>query len=160
LAGDAKQARPAAKLTPLPLLAETGSDNCGPGERESLMRRFMIALVAAAALAAPLTAAGGSGGLSPKQLNDQGWTCFNVPGLGVHCSAPGQEWPPTGPTAQLLYFFNTTDPASDVPDFTGTETLLRDDYYRGQPCPTEASGEYNFLGDLGGGASYWGCHRR
>lgn len=124
------------------------------------MRRFMIPLVAAGALLLPLAAAGASGGLSPKQLNDHGWTCFDVPGLGVHCSAPGQEFPPTGPTAQLLYFFNTTDPTSDVPDFTGTETLLRDDFYHGQPCPTAASGEYNFLGDLGGGAAYWACHRR
>jgi hypothetical protein len=124
------------------------------------MRRFMIPLVAAGVLLLPIAAVGASGGLSPKQLNEHGWTCFNVPGLGVHCSAPGQEWPPTGPTAQLLYFFNTTDPTSAVPDFTGTETLLRDDFYHGQPCPTTGSGEYNFLGDLGGGAGYWGCHRR
>lgn len=128
------------------------------------MRRFIvlvIPLVAAAALLLPLTAAGGPGGLTPAQLNQQGWTCFNVPGLGVHCVAPGQEWPPTGPTAQLLYFFNTTNPTSTVPgDFTGTETILRDDKYHGQPCPTTASGEYNFLGDLGGGAEYWACHRQ
>jgi hypothetical protein len=129
------------------------------------MRRFTITLVVVAALTLSLatvsqSGAKQSGGLSPNQLNEHGWTCFNVPGLGVHCSAPGQEFPPTGPTAQLLYFFNTTDPTSDVPDFTGTETLLRDDFYRGQPCPTEASGEYGFLGDLGGGAEYWGCHRR
>jgi hypothetical protein len=124
------------------------------------MRRLMIPLVVASALLLPITAAGAkkSGGLSPEQLNEHGWTCFNVPGLGVHCSAPGQEWPPTGPTAQLLYFFNTTDPTSDVPDFTGTESLLRDDFYHGQPCPTTASGEYNFLGNLG--LDYWGCHRR
>ncbi len=127
------------------------------------MRRFLILILplgAAGALLLPFSAAGGKGGLSPKQLNDQGWTCFNVPTLGVHCAAPGQEWPPTGPTAQLLYFFNTTDPMSSVPDFSGTETLLRDDKYHGQPCPTTASGEYNLLGDLGGGAEYWACHRQ
>jgi hypothetical protein len=125
------------------------------------MRRFITFIVplVAAALLVPLTAAGGKGGLSPQQLNDQGWTCFDVPGLGVHCAAPGQEWPPTGPTAQLLYFFNTTDPTSSVPDFSGTETLLRADKYHGQPCPTAASGEYNFLGSLAGTA-YWACHRQ
>ena len=129
--------------------------------RNTLFRlRRAIVLGLAVATAIVIGAAGASGGLSPKQLNDHGWTCFNVPGLGVHCSAPGQEWPPTGPTAQLLYFFNTTDPTSAVPDFTGTETLLREDFYHGQPCPTAGSGEYNFLGDLGGGASYWACHRR
>ncbi len=127
------------------------------------MRRFIsfiLPLVAAGALLLPLTAAGGKGGLSPKQLNDHGWTCFPVPGLGVHCAAPGQEFPPTGPTAQLLYFFNTTDPMSNDPDFSGTETLLRADKYHEQPCPTAASGEYNFIGDLGGGAAYWACHRQ
>jgi len=76
----------------------------------------------AAALALPVAAGGSSGGLSPKQLGDAGWTCFNVPGLGVHCAPPGQAWPPTEPVVQLLYFFNTTDPSSSVPDFTGTET--------------------------------------
>ena len=98
-------------------------------------------------------------GLSPKQLKDQGWTCFNVPGLGVHCAAPGVEWPPTAPAFQLLYFFNTTDPDSDAADFTGTETLIADEYYQGQPCPTQPGG-FVFLGDLGGGVEYWACHRR
>ncbi len=128
------------------------------------MRRFTIPLVVAAALALSLAtvsqSGAKSGGLSPSQLNEHGWTCFNVPGLGVHCSPPGKPWPPTQPNAQLLYFFNTTDPTSDVPDFTGTESLRRDDFFHGQPCPTEPSGEWGFLGDLGGGAEYWGCHRR
>ena len=123
------------------------------------MKRISITVLALA-LVFSIGAAGQSRGLSPSQLNARGWTCFPVPGLGVHCSPPGQEWPPTGPTAQLLYFFNTTDPTSTVPDFTGTETLLRDDLYHGQPCPTEPSGDYTFIGDLGGGAEYWACHRQ
>lgn len=124
------------------------------------MRRFVIPVAAAAALLLPVAAANATGGLSPRQLKDHGWTCFPVPELGVHCASPGRGFPPTGATAQLLYFFNTTDPNSDVPDFTGTETLLRDDFYDGQPCPTAADGAYHFIGDLGGGAAYWGCHRR
>ena len=123
------------------------------------MRRFMIPLVAVAALLLPMGAVGAAGGLSPKQLNDHGWTCFNVPSLGVHCAAPGREWPPTGPTAQLLYFFELgADTATwdQAGFFSGTETLLRNDKYHGQPCPTAASGEYNYLAGLG----YWACHRR
>ena len=89
------------------------------------MRRFVIPVVAAAALALPVAASGSSGGLSPAQLSAHGWTCFDVHGLGVHCAPPGQPWPHTQPVVQLLYFFNTTDPSSTVPDFTGTETLLR-----------------------------------
>jgi len=108
----------------------------------------------------PSTAANQAHGLSPKQLSDSGWTCFNVPTLGVHCSPPGEEWPPTEPVVQLLYFFNTTDPSSDVPDFTGTETLIRADIFNGQPCPTEPSGEYTFLPDIGIPLDYYGCHRR
>jgi hypothetical protein len=128
------------------------------------MRRTTISLILAAALVLSLAtvsqSGARSGGLSPNQLNEHGWTCFNVPGLGVHCSAPGTAFPPTGPHAQLLYFFNTEDPESTVPDFTGTESLVRDDHFHGQPCPTEPDGEYHLLGDLGGGAEYWGCHRR
>ena len=123
------------------------------------MRRIVLVTLIAL-LMVPSFLSAQKPGLSAKQLNDHGWTCFNVPGLGVHCAEPGQEWPPTGPTAQLLYFFNTTDPNSDVADFTGTETLVRDDIYAGQPCPTAASGQFVFLGDLGGGAEYWACHRR
>lgn len=123
------------------------------------MRRFMIPLIAAVALALPVAAASNAGGLSPAQLDNAGWTCFDVGSLGLHCAPPG-KWPPTGPTVQLLYFLEL-HVVTDTPGFfTGTETLLRDDFYHGQPCPTTASGEYNFLGDLGGGASYWACHRR
>lgn len=122
------------------------------------MRKLLTLLVVVGALLAmPVTASAARGGLSPQQLNNQGWTCFDVPDLGVHCAPPGQTFPPDQPVLQLLYFFNTTDPNSATPDFTGTETLLRDDFYHGQPCPTDA---FHFVGDLGGGASYWGCHHR
>jgi hypothetical protein len=131
------------------------------------MRRFMSALILAAALALPATASSTPGGFSPKQLSDSGWTCFNVVSsvvgpLGVHCAPPGQPFPPTGqPVIQLLYFFNTTDPNSDVPDFTGVETLIRADLYHGQPCPTEPglNGGYTYLPDIGLPLDYYGCHR-
>jgi hypothetical protein len=121
------------------------------------MRGAVIPMMVGAILALPMTASAQSGGLSPKQLADAGWSCFNVPNLGVHCSPPGKDFPPTGPSSQLLYFFNTTDPQSDVPDFTGTESLMRSDIYNGQPCPTDPSGLWDFLGALG--LDYFGCHR-
>jgi hypothetical protein len=132
------------------------------------MRRFLIPLLAVAALALPATASSSSGGLSAKQLSDAGWTCFNVESpvvgtLGVHCALPGQPFPPTGqPHIQLLYFFHTTDPNSDVPDFTGTETLIRADLYQGEPCPTEPgpNGGYTYLPDIGIPLDYYACHRR
>ena len=125
------------------------------------MRRITILLVAAAALVLSLAVVSQSsarGGLSAGQLNSHGWTCFDVPSLGVHCSPPGQPWPPTKPHQQLKYFFHTTDPTSRVPDFTGTESLLRDDHFHGQPCPTEG-GVYTDLTFLGL-PNYWGCHRQ
>ena len=45
-----------------------------------------------------------------------------------------------------------------MPDFTGTESLIRADVYNGQPCPTEPSGEYADLSGIG--LSYFACHRR
>jgi hypothetical protein len=125
------------------------------------MRRITILLIAAAALVlslAVVSLSSARGGLSAGQLNSHGWTCFDVPSLGVHCSPPGQPWPPTKPHQQLKYFFHTTDPTSRVPDFTGTESLLRDDHFHGQPCPTEG-GVYTNLGFLGL-PNYWGCHRQ
>lgn len=132
------------------------------------MRRLAIALLAVAALALPTTASSTSGGLSAKQLSDAGWTCFNVVSpvvgtLGVHCAPPGQPFPPTGqPHIQLLYFFNTIDPNSNAPDFTGTETLIRADLYHGEPCPTEPgpNGGYTYLPDIGLPLNYYACHRQ
>jgi hypothetical protein len=130
------------------------------------MPRLLIPLVAAAALVLPATASGTPGGLSPKQLSDSGWTCFDVVSpvvgpLGVHCAPPGQPFPPAGqPHIQLLYF-NTSDAASSEPSFAGVETLIRADLYHGQPCPTEPgpNGGYTYLPDIGLPLDYYGCHR-
>lgn len=132
------------------------------------MRRLLIPLLIAAALVLPAAASSTPGGLSPKQLSDSGWTCFDVytpvvGQLGVHCVPPGQAFPPTGqPHVQLLYFFHTTDPASTVPDFTGTETLIRADLYQGEPCPTEPGpgGGYTYLPDISIPLDYYACHRQ
>jgi hypothetical protein len=132
-----------------------------------MMRRFLMTLAAGAVLAMPLAAAAHTGtagtgagtnttGLTPHNLVVAGWTCFNVPGLGVHCAPPG-KWPPTDPEVQLLYFFNLSDPNSDQPGLTGTESLIRDDMFKGQPCPTSPEGQFDDLSSLG--LPYFGCHR-
>jgi hypothetical protein len=122
------------------------------------MSRLMISLAAAAALALPMSAgAQDQGGLTPSQLTASGWTCFFVPGLGVHC-APPNKWASGDRSIQLLYFFNLTDPTSnDAGQLTGTETLLRSDTYHGQPCPTENQVTYTDLAGLG--LDYFACHR-
>jgi hypothetical protein len=121
------------------------------------MRTLTILLVAAAALPFATAATAESGGLSPKQLRDHGWICVTAIG-GVHCAPPGTSLPPTAPTVQLLYF-DTADPSSADATLLGAETLLRSDLLDGQPCPTEPNGQYHFIGDLGGGVTYYGCHR-
>jgi hypothetical protein len=135
-----------------PLDAETGMrDNrpftCG---LEGKMRQFVLAVTVAAVAALAIAVPGSARGLTAEQLEAAGWTCFPVPGLGVHCAAPGQAWPPTAPVVQLLYFDDTGT------EFHGTETLVRDDVFQrrgAKVCPTEPGGW--FLLPFG----YWGCHR-
>lgn len=115
------------------------------------MKRFMVGAVVAALLVWPLAGAGNSEGLTAAQLEAAGWTCFPVPGLGVHCAAPNQPFPPTGPTAQLLYF------DEDTGAFAGTESLVRADIFAKRAtavCPTDPSGGW-FQLPFG----YWACHR-
>ena len=123
------------------------------------MSRLLLSLAAAAALVIPMSASAQDqgGGLTPAQLAASGWTCFNVPGLGVHCAPPG-KWGSGARAIQLLYFFDLTDPTSDqAGQLTGTETLLRSDTYHGQPCPTEDQVTYTDLSGLG--LDYFACHR-
>ena len=108
------------------------------------------ATVAALAVAVPASA----GGVTAAQLTQAGWTCFPVPGLGIHCAQPGQASPPTGPTVQLVYF----DDAGL--ELQGTETLVRDDIFQRRAslaCPHEPTGGW-FPLTLPTG-TYWACHR-
>jgi hypothetical protein len=114
------------------------------------MRRFSLLCAVALVLALLVAAPSSSNAVSPAQLTAAGWTCFPVPELGIHCSSPGQGWPPTGPSAQLLYFSDSTGA------FLGTETLIRADVFNGQPCPGQGGEWIDLVADLG----YYGCHRR
>ena len=75
------------------------------------------------------------------KLSARGWLCENVPGLGVHCFAPGAF--AAAQTVTILVF-DTSDPANEDAHFLGTEILILDDLYSGQPCPPEG-GEYELL---------------
>ena len=141
------------------------------------MRRFTILLVLAALLALSLAMVSQSGakrghkghkvsaslgvgsgsGLTPSQLANHGWTCFDVPNLGIHCAPPGKPWPPSAPNnppvIQLLYFI-------DGVHFSGTETLMRKDIYLHgtPPCPFQGGSWTDLTAlDL---PDYLGCHRR
>ena len=128
-----------------------------------MLKKVMVALAVVAATLVGATSSGAQG-VSPAQLKAAGWTCFNVPGLGVHCAAPGKEFPPTGAVVQLLYF-DTTDPDATDAAYLGTETLIRDDIFlRGgpdRPCPRGAEGPSWFPIDFGAPFGvYYACHHR
>ena len=89
-------------------------------------------------------------GNSPAHLTEAGWSCENVPGLGVHCFAPGTVF--GRPTVQVKVF-DTADPTAEHAPYLGTELLIRDDLYAGQPCPQEGLDEW-FLLPFG----YRACH--
>ena len=111
------------------------------------------AVVVMFAIAVYGTGAASAHGTSPAKLTAAGWTCFDVPGLGVHCQPPGD-----GASGATLTFqvFDTSDPSATHAPFKGTELLISTDLYHGQPCPQEGLDEYVDLS--GEGLPYFACH--
>ena len=93
-----------------------------------------------------IVAAVGAKGHTASQLEDAGWNCFNAgPHDWVHCM---KKNPADGPSTIPVKVFSV-----DGDEFLGTELLIREDLYNGQPCPQEGGGEY---ADPGFG--YRACH--
>jgi hypothetical protein len=113
---------------------------------------FVMLIVLGMLLSLSMAVSAQGNGNSPKQLVDSGWTCFDVPGLGVHCFPAGKNF--GDPTIPIKYF-DTTDPYASNAPYLGTEMLIRADLYKGQPCPQEGLATYH---DLGNG--YYACHHR
>lgn len=90
-------------------------------------------------------------------LTSHGWACVPIPNLGVHCFAPGVF--NASPSVSVLVY-DTQDPADEDAPFLGTETLIHDDLYAGQPCPPEGLDEYTLLpaSETGFPADYRACH--
>ena len=110
---------------------------------------------APSAVGTTVTADGGASqpagtGNTPSRLTQAGWHCVNVPGHGVHCEDPHAA---IGSSVHIqVKVFDTPDVGSDSAAFLGTESLMRADHYRGQPC-LPGHGEY-FLLPFG----YYACH--
>ena len=97
--------------------------------------------------------------VSPAKLVKAGWDCLFVLGA-VHCAHPGGLARVLDGTARTMTFlvFQTTNPTAENAPFLGTEIIIRNDLFNGQPCPTDPpSGEYTYLLPLLG-LNYWACH--
>jgi len=104
-------------------------------------------VVAAAVFAGVGFGAGGPGG-TVDQLPD-GWNCnpvVPIAGNYLHCAPPGK------PSVADILAGNTNAPSIelrvfdfDTGVFAGTESLIRADLYRGQPCPQDNLAEWGLL---------------
>lgn len=120
-----------------------------------MIRRLIVtatALALAGALAAPVSAAGR--GVSPDILQNAGWFCFPANNF-LHCVHDfGAIQEGEVVTSTVLAF--------DVSgaEFLGTELLIHEDRYNGQPCPQDQvggeSGSYVNLNPAG--LDYFVCH--
>ena len=110
---------------------------------------FMLALaLAAMGIAGMAFGAGGKGGTA-AQAKAAGWNCnpeVPIAGNYLHCAAPGKPsvadilaGTTNAPSIELRVFDFTTGV------FAGTESLIRADLYRGQPCPQDNLTEWTLL---------------
>ena len=86
-----------------------------------------------------------AGGHTADQLLNAGFECGPAgPNDWIHCNK-------AKPSAKVInnFVFST-----DGQDFLGTEALLHDDIYNGQPCPQEGADEWTDLSPF----PYWACH--
>ncbi len=109
-------------------------------------------LLALGILAGPVSANGG--GVSPEKLQKAGWTCItpdpHPDPRGIHCIKDlGAVLAGERATSIVMVF----DP--ETGEFWGTELLIHQDLYNGQPCP-QGDGSYVDLSGLG--LPYFVCH--
>ena len=120
--------------------------------------RLPLALVIATAVvaAALVGSAGGAGKATMAQAKAAGWDC-NPEVLIVgyfHCAPPGK--PSVAdmiagtdvPSIVLRVFYNNPDRT-----LAGTEHLMREDLYAGQPCPQDNLAQWDLLP-----FGYYACH--
>jgi hypothetical protein len=112
--------------------------------------------VAAEAEASSGAAGGGataqSGGLTPTELMERGWSCRVTPVGNTACSPPGRGLPVFGapedrPPSYLVHVFITA-----TSEYLGFSRMIRTDLYQGQTCPS-TSAAYTHLPHIG----YYEC---
>lgn len=102
-----------------------------------MKRKFFVALVLTLLFASTAVAAMAHG-QTADTLTKAGWTCVNTgPRNWTHCFKPGFT---LDAASQIVKVFSV-----DGHTYLGTELLLRDDLYQGQPCPQEGADHYHLL---------------
>ena len=110
---------------------------------------IVVALAIGAFVVAGLAYSAGGPGGTADQAKAAGWNCnpeVPIAGNYLHCAPPGK------PSVADILVGNTNAPSIElrVFDFStgvfaGTESLIRADLYRGQPCPQDNLTEWGLL---------------
>ena len=104
----------------------------------------ILAIAMAAILLSPVNAQ--SRGLTADQLVAAGYLCFEAgPNDWIHCLLERK----LGKRVIPVKVFSI-----DGSEFLGTEQLLREDTYAGQPCPQDGLAQWDALAVPG----YYACH--
>jgi hypothetical protein len=95
-----------------------------------------------------------SGGLTPPERIERGWSCRRTPAGTTACSPPGRGLPVIGapddrPPSYLVHVFDTSTYA-----YLGFARMIRTDLYQGQICPSTGA-PYGLLPHLG----YYECFK-
>ncbi len=120
------------------------------------MKRLLVVLAAAVAALA-MNVAPAAAGPDPDRLEQAGWFCFSHVPEAVHCLPDGEAVQSGEANTSTILTWGT-----GTGEFWGTELLVHEDTYKGQPCPQdEVDGEpttYIHLSDLGLPLPYFVCH--
>lgn len=104
------------------------------------------------AAAGGVTTMAQSGGLTPVELIERGWSCRVTPVGSTACSPPGRGLPVLGapedrPPSYLVHVFDTA-----TSEYLGFGRMIRTDLYQGQTCPSTGAA-YTSLPHIG----YYEC---
>lgn len=119
------------------------------------IRRLAAVVSVAALFAAVIAGPAAADGPDPERLAEAGWFCF--PHFVTHCLPDGDRVLSGEAATSLIMTWGTDG------EFWGTEFLIHEDLYNGQPCPPDTleggePGAYIPLSDLGLPLPYLVCH--
>lgn len=121
------------------------------------MRRMLVMVSTTAFFLATIMATALAKGPDPDRLANAGWFCFGHDSPAIHCMPDGDAVFSGEAKASLIMTWGT-----ETGEFWGTELLIHEDTYNGQPCPQDlVDGEpttYIHLTDLGLELPYLVCH--